>query len=674
MTRPSTIIRDHGAETLSRWIFVGGGRRDLWTHLLAIAAFATATVVLLLTLGVNAGLSERIERAAWTVPAAAENPVVTQSTSTRYIAGNAVTVVHLAPLAEGGQEMPVPPGLGAFPTPGQTWMSPALRDLIAATPGSAGLGPSTGEVGRQALTGPDQLLAIVGMPPGHPALSGPGLTDQIRVTDYSGAVGIASFEGAELGSDVEIKQYQWLVLVASVLLIVPALSLAAAASRLSSSRRQARLAGVRLAGASRRTIVTLTLHEAFALSGLGVLAGLLGYGALLPVAARTPMLGTPWYVSDLWVGILMVPVVLLVMAAVAATSALAPVREVLANPIAIAQRTTPSLPHWWRLVAGIAVAAGFYLLSEREGTDGTQVLIALAAMFAVMNVLGPFVLSVVGRWMVRTAKNGVSLIAARRLLDDPRGAWRQVCALALAAFIAGFFALFSVGGGPVFRGDAWTLEVMVPQEQTAYLVEQIESELSANGLTPRVSARDESDGAFFALQAAEGEIDAINVVLPNDEAEAALTRAVVATVAPTAPAATGLDVQSRDDQYGRDFRLATVVILAVSFMVAVVSTAITAAASVLDRRETYQRLWQAGVPLSLLHRARLKQVTVPVVLASVISAGAGLFAASPLTLGGARVELAGVLLLLGSLAFGVIATRVGVQASRPLLARVSKTS
>lgn len=665
---------DHAALTLSRWFVVGGGRRDVSSHLLAIAAFAMATVVLLLTLGVNAGMGDRIERAAWTVPAPSENPVAVQATTTRYLAGEPVTIVYLAPAKSATEPtaLPAPPGLTAFPKAGETWTSPGLEALLAKTTGSTGFSATAGEVGRAALTGPDQLLAVVGQAADGRAMAEPAFRDQIRETDYAGPVGIDSYAGGPLGPDAELSQYRWLVFIASVLLFVPCISLAGAAARLTSARRQQRLAGLRLAGASRRTIAAVTLHEALAVSALGFLAGVVVYALLLPVAALAPMLGTSWYAADLWVGLPTLAAVLLAMATVAALSSLAPLRQILTDPIAVADRATPRMPHWWRLVAAVVAALGFLWLAKREGADGASVLLALGVMFAVMNVLGPFVLGILGSVMARRAKDGARLIAARRLLDDPLGAWRQVSALALAAFIAGFLALFSVGGGPIFRGDAYTLEVAVSAQQSKSVAADIKAGLREAGLTPNLSVSDGSDGAFFAVSAGEAELDAIEVTLPNEVSQAALTRAVVAEVAPTSPQATGADLDARDSRYGRDFRFATLIILAVSFGVAIASTAITSAAAVLDRRETYRRLWQAGVPLGLLNSARLKHVTVPVVLATVISAGAGVFAASPLTLGGATVDVTGLALLLGSVGIGLLATRAGVQASRPLLARVSK--
>ena len=671
------MARDHAARTLSRWCAVGGGRRDLSSHLLAAAAFAVATVVLLLTLGVNAGMTHRIDRAAWTNPAASDRAVAVQTTTTRYLNGDPVTIVYLAPTATSTtnlnrRDLPAPPGLQSFPRPGATWLSPTLAERVRDTAGHSGFAAPAGEVGRAGLTGPDQLLAIVGQAPGSAVTSAPAVRDQMRPTDYVGPVEIESFDGADLGEDAEPAQYRWLVLIASVLLTIPALSLAGAAPRLTSSRRQHRLAALRLAGAPRRTIVLVTLYEVGVVAGLGTLVGTVGYGVLLPVAARAPLLGTRWYTTDLWVGSGALVAAVFVVAVVAAASSLTPTRQILKDPIAVADRSTPALPHWWRLLAVIGVVLGFLWLTKRDDAGGASVLLALAALFAVLDVLGPFALGLVGRVMARFAQDGARLIAARRLLDDPRGAWRQVSALALAAFIAGFLALFAVGGGQLTRGSADTLEVAVSATTSTRTAAEFRDRLVEAGLPARVTVTGSADSAFFALSVDGSGLQVIDVRLPGDAHQAARTRMVIAKAAPANPQATGFDLEERDAQYGRDFRLATILILAVSFGIAVVSTAITAAASVLDRRQTYQRLWQAGVPLALLDRARSKHVSVPVVLATVVSAGAGLFAAAPLTLAGAKVEASGVLLLVGSVGFGLVATWAGTRASRPLLARVSK--
>ena len=62
---------------------------------------------------------------------------------------------------------------------------------------------------------------------------------------------------------------------------------------------------------------------------------------------------------------------------------------------------------------------------------------SLAIGFATLNVVGPWVLGLVGKVQLRRATTPARLLAARRLLDDPRAVWRVVGGLGLAGFVAG---------------------------------------------------------------------------------------------------------------------------------------------------------------------------------------------------------------------------------------------
>jgi hypothetical protein len=66
---------------------------------------------------------------------------------------------------------------------------------------------------------------------------------------------------------------------------------------------------------------------------------------------------------------------------------------------------------------------------------------ALAVGFATLNAVGPWVLGLVGKVQLRRATTPARLLAARRLLDDPRAAWRVVGGLGLAGFVAGALAI-----------------------------------------------------------------------------------------------------------------------------------------------------------------------------------------------------------------------------------------
>ncbi|SFJ68046.1 FtsX-like permease family protein [Cellulomonas sp. KH9] len=251
--------------------------------------------------------------------------------------------------------------------------------------------------------------------------------------------------------------YVVLAVTATILLVVPLLTLGGAAARLGVARRDARLAALRLLGATPREVVGLALVET-ALQGLaGAVAGTALYGALLPVWTQVPFQGRAFTAGELWVG---VPVVLAAWVAVpllAAVSGAVSLRRVVVSPLGVAQRTTRPGLRAVRVVVAV-VAVGAFMVVSAVGQMAAAVLITvlltgLALAFLTMNAVGPWVLGVLGRLQLRWARTPAQLLAARRLLDDPRAVWRVVGGLGLASFVAGCLAVVPVlaggGGDPV---------------------------------------------------------------------------------------------------------------------------------------------------------------------------------------------------------------------------------
>lgn len=76
--------------------------------------------------------------------------------------------------------------------------------------------------------------------------------------------------------------------------------------------------------------------------------------------------------------------------------------------------------------------------------------------FATLNLVGPWVMSAVGRSALRFATGPATLIAARRVIDSPRTAWRSVGGVALAVFVAGLSSTVAMfeAEGPGAADDA----------------------------------------------------------------------------------------------------------------------------------------------------------------------------------------------------------------------------
>ena len=662
-----------------------GGRRAAAQQVLTAVGVAAATLLLVLTVAVASGVDARADRARWREPAAVAPASATalQRTTTSAVGGRPLVVVDLA-AAPGRRAdvLPVPPGLSAFPVPGRAYLSPALADLVAAD-GPARLGDRfpdvAGTVGRAALTSPDELLAVVGHRADEAVMTAPPWHDQRRGDAYAGPAPVGALRGVDDGGS-SARQYTPVTSVAVVLLAVPLLVLVGAAARLGLARREARLAALRLAGATPAQVVVMTVVETGVTAAAGALVGAAAAAAVAPLAARVPLGRGAWYVADLLAPAPLLLALVLGVVAVAVTSSVVALRAVVTAPLGVAARTTPRRIGPWRVLLLAALVAGFLVLS-RSDVSTVLLLVVFAAVFAALAVVGPLVVAALGRVVVATSTSTASLLAGRRLLDDPRGVWRTVGAVAMTGFVAGTLALFPTGGGgdPVW-GDASTVDVVLPAAGAPAVAQRLRSDLAG---TARVDQP--SPGAGGALQllrtsdltgASSPATIAVTVTGPAqrraDDLDRVRTRAAV--VAPASIAATGRDVDLDADALVRDVRTASVLVLAASFAVAAASAGITAAASVVDQRRTYRRLALVGVPLGVMDRARVLTTQVPLLLLVVGSTATGVVVAAPLTrlgLGGGGLDLPGVALVLATTVAGVLAVRLACAASRPLLARVA---
>ncbi|GAB7192016.1 hypothetical protein NUM3379_27250 [Kineococcus sp. NUM-3379] len=664
------------AAGLSWRLLRAGGRRGLATAALAGAGFAATTLLLLLCAGTLVGLDARADRTQWRTPLAADSPAgapAVQRTTTSAHDGRQVVVVDLA--ATGAGTPPAVPGLAAFPAPGQAYLSPALAELVRERPAELGtrFGPVAGELGGDALAFPEELVAVVGRAPGDAAVTAPAWRDQRSAGTWTGPVPVEDLTGTRL-PDGPAAQYLSLAVVAVTLLVVPLLVLAGAAARLGLARRDQRLAALRLAGASPRQVVTMTAVESALPAAAGALVGVVGALLLVPVVAQVPVAGGRWYAADLVPPPLLLAAVVVGVVALAVGSAVSALRRVLASPLGVAAGHAPRRPGLVRVLVPVALLVGFLRYSE-SGNPSTTALVGLfAAVFAALAVVGPWVVGVLGRVVVHRASGAPALLAGRRMLDDPRGTWRVVGSVAMTGFVAGTLALFPTGSGELVWGGADRLDVALPAATAGATADRLRTELAAAGVDADVQGPGTDRGALLFLDTRAGPAGFVAVTVAGPERDLEVARTVVGRVAPASVAATGRDVVIGEVRFATDFRAASVLVLAVSFLVAMASAGITSAASVLDRRRTYRQLALVGVPLRVLDRARLLETQLPLVLLAVGSTVTGVVAAAPLTrlgLGGGGVDVSGFLLLVGCTALGLLGVRVASAASRPLLARVS---
>jgi hypothetical protein len=393
-------------------------------------------------------------------------------------------------VAATGGSSPVPPGLPRDPGSGQYYASPALAALLRATPANQLAdrypGHLAGVIGDAALPSPDSLVIIVGRTPA-----------QLAHTPHS--VQVTSISTTELGWPVPrteanpkgllypppdpgggTSSVDLILSVVALAILAPILIFIATATRLSAARREERFAAMRLAGATRRQVSLLAATESTVAGILGVAAGFgIFFGLRSPVAG-IPFIGQPFFPAELTLSlrdVLVVAIGVPVFAAVAARLAL---RRVHISPLGVARRATPKPPRAWRVVPLLAGLAelGFWTVHGHPAAIGGQVQ-AFVSSFALIIVglfiAGPWLTMAAARAMARWTSRPATLLAACRLADDPRAAFRAVSGLVLALFIT-------------------TVAVVAITTQNAKNLTRWASATEANVLTNQVSASNQAAG------------------------------------------------------------------------------------------------------------------------------------------------------------------------------------
>ena len=393
-------------------------------------------------------------------------------------------------VAATGTSSPVPPGIPRDPRPGQYYASPALAALLRAAPANqlAGRYPGhlAGLIGDAGLPSPDSLVIIVGRTPAQLAHT----PDSAQVTSISttelgwplpqtmvnpqGLTYAPRDPGGGAGATDLILSVVALAILAPVLIFI------ATATRLSAARREQRFAAMRLAGATRSQVSLLAATESTVAAILGVAAGFGIFFLLRIPVAGIPFIGQPFFPAELSLSlpdILAVAIGVPVFAAVAARLAL---RRVHISPLGVARRATPKPPRAWRVVPLLAGLAelGFWTVHGHPASIPGQVQAFFSSFLLVivgLFIAGPWLTMAAARIMARWTSRPATLLAARRLADDPRAAFRAVSGLVLALFIT-------------------TVAVVAITTQNAKNLTRWGSAAEANVLTSQVSASSQVAG------------------------------------------------------------------------------------------------------------------------------------------------------------------------------------
>jgi hypothetical protein len=394
-----------------------------------LAAFgATAVVALLVTFLIagSLGLSHRSERIGWRSADKADPATaigMLNLDDDQRVDGHRLSVLDLAVLKP---SEPAPPGLDHAPKPGEVYVSPEVAKHWSSLSNQYGDKP-TGVISDKGLSSPEEFIIIRGV-------------DTIPGDDYPQYV--SSWHDKVWDS----RMLGLLIAVAFgiTLVLFPILSLVGQAAGVAAKRREHRLAALRLAGATRTQVLWLSAVEQAVLGLAGAVVGLIGYTVLSPLIAQIPLGGGRWYVGDITVQWWTVLVVLVAVPVLSVISALIGLGRVSITPLGVVRGQTRkgvSMIRIGLLVIGPVILAYY-------GLRGAVVPLLIGVGFAALavRIIGPWLVQVIGKLMAKGANGPVSLLAGRRLVDDPKGAFRPVAALVLSGFVTGFISVFMPSG------------------------------------------------------------------------------------------------------------------------------------------------------------------------------------------------------------------------------------
>ncbi|MEU3406696.1 FtsX-like permease family protein [Streptomyces sp. NPDC006670] len=345
-----------------------------------------------------------------------------------------------------GPAAPLPPGLKAFPAPGELAVSPALAELLRSDDGALLRdrldARITTVIGDDGLTGPAELSFYEG----SDSLPAPG-PGELRVQRITG---FGEPDRPELSPVLMLT-----VLLTFVALLLPVAVFIAAAVRSGGERRDQRLAALRLVGADGRTVRRIAAGEALAGAVAGLLLGSVFFAAGRELAGSLSVGQRSIFPADLTPAPGPVVLVALAVPVAAVAVALFALRRVVIEPLGVLRTGAPRPRRvWWRLLLPLG-GIGLLAPLAGRGIDGRR--------FNQWQVGGGVVLLLVGitallPWMVERSvgrmRGGPASwqLAVRRLQVSSGSSARLVNGIAVA--VAGAIALqmlFSGVEGAVTR-------------------------------------------------------------------------------------------------------------------------------------------------------------------------------------------------------------------------------
>lgn len=423
-----------------------------------VAGVAAGTAMVLILLGAFLHIPEREDRVAWLTPEGeyAEYDETTDDVIARQPQSDAMLSAQMTDIYDGrvfdalalaltpDTTVEMPAGIAA-PGPGEYYASPAMIELIESVP-RAELGDRWGT-----LLGPLPAEMLRG--PSHRAVLAGSTWEEV---DSWPSSQIQS-EFRTSGPNSNSVTFRVVVAMGAIALLVPMVLLISIVSALGAAERRERLATVRLIGAGRRAVATLTGLEMAIASLVGALVGVGIATAVRPLAAQLSINGSTMTVGDvstppLWT----LGVVLAIALLGAATAAWRAYRDDVGALGATRERAEKPVTAWRTstLVAGIVLfggsAAAIRWIPDAALTWQYPLILGFALIAFGIVAAGPWITRGASQALGARTSSAAGVVAAGRLARHPRATFRAVAGLVAAVFIVSVFA----GGSSAIAGEA----------------------------------------------------------------------------------------------------------------------------------------------------------------------------------------------------------------------------
>jgi hypothetical protein len=415
---------------LSTRLAISGSREGRTRLIVTAAAVAVGVAILLAVLADFHAFKVTNNRPAWEDTTASQPAASSADRTELWNYSNDIyqgQTIERLDVATLGAHAPVLPGLSRMPGPGQYYASPALAALLRTTPrdelGDRFPGSLAGMIGDRALTGPTELVIVIGYRPA--ALAALPATSRVD--------SIATAPGKQIWT----PYFRDAFIGFAIAFVFPILILIGTATRLAAARREERYAALRLCGATSRQISVIAAIDSLISALLGSVAGIGIFLLLRPALASTAITSQRYFAGEVTPTLAGYVAVLVIVPIAAAVTGLLSLRRVRISPLGVSRKVTPPPPSVWRLlplVIGL-VLFGLGLALTNSKSIGGPAMPGLLIVLVGLVVAGPWLTGQAARFVPRLLRGASPVLAGRRLGDNPKGAFRSVSGLVLAVFL-----------------------------------------------------------------------------------------------------------------------------------------------------------------------------------------------------------------------------------------------